>query len=139
MAGLAKHRVRAIRARASGPPSNWRETAAVLALFAMLLTVLSGFMPAASDALGTMTGDPASLCVPGGDTHDDHDPGTPRAHHSCPCCLTQPVKWTAILPVPAGLPQPVVLAAASPLVADPALPVARPPADSRPRAPPLAA
>jgi hypothetical protein len=119
-------------------PSSWRETAAVLALFAMLLSALTGFMPVPSDALGIMAGDPASLCIPGGHDPNDHGPSPPRAHHSCPCCLTQPVKWAAILPAPAGLAQPVVLAADRPLVADPALPVARPHADSRPRAPPLA-
>jgi hypothetical protein len=123
----------------SAPPSNWRETAAVVALFAMLLSALTGFMPLPSDALGTMAGDPASLCIPGGDDPNDHGPSPPCAHHSCPCCLTPQTNWVAIVPAAAGLTQPVALATDRPTIADPAPPVARPHADSRPRAPPLAA
>jgi len=123
----------------SAPPGSWRETAAVLALFAMLLSVLAGFMAAPSDAFSIMAGDPASLCVPGGNAPNDHDPGPPRAHHSCLCCLIQPVNWAAIVPASTVPAQSIVLTAERPALHDPAPPVARPYADSRPRAPPFAA
>jgi len=123
----------------SAPPSSWRETAAVLALFAMLLGALTAFMPLPSDALGITAGDPASLCIPGGDDPNDHGPSPPRAPHSCPCCLTPQTNWAAIVPAAAGLTQPVALATDRPVVAEAAPAVARPHAASRPRAPPFAA
>jgi hypothetical protein len=111
----------------------------VLALFAMLLSVLAGFLPTPSEAFGILAGDPASLCVPGGGAPNDHDPGPPRAHHSCPCCLTQPVNGAAIVPAAAGLAHPILRTADRPIASDPAPLAARPYTDSRPRAPPFAA
>jgi hypothetical protein len=120
-------------------PCSWRETAAVLALFAMLLSAIAGFLPTPSDAFGIMAGDPAALCTPGGDVPSDHDPGPDRAHHSCPCCLTPQTNWAAIVPA-SGVPaQPVFVAADAPVGGDLAPPVARLFTESQPRAPPFAA
>jgi hypothetical protein len=120
-------------------PSSWRETAAVLALFALLLSLVTEFLPMQSGGFGAIAADPASICVPGGAPAGDHDRAPSGTHHTCSCCLAQPLNWAAIVPAQAVIAAPFFVATAVAIAGDPSPIGARRYTDSRPRAPPFAA
>lgn len=118
-------------------PSCWRETAAVLALFAMVLSVVAGLVPMPPMPLGALAGDPASQCAPGKDLPDDHPSGPDGPRHNCLCCLTSQFNGFGILPGPPAEARPVLAAAAAPARGSDAPRAGRPVSDSQPRAPPI--
>ena len=136
---LRRRRVKSAVDPVTVAPSAWRETAAVLALFALLLSLVTEFLPMPLDGFGAMAADPASICVPGGAPAGDHDRAPSGTHHTCSCCLAQPLNWAAIIPAPAVIAAPFFVATAVAIAGDPAPIAARPYTGSRPRAPPFAA
>ena len=121
-------------------PSVWREMAAVLGLFAMLLGAVVTIMPVPPDALAIVAGELTVLCGGKAGAPGDHDPGqAPDHHHVCPCCLTQQVNWAAIVPPPVGLADPVISDVDLPIIGRAAPAILQPYGNSRPRAPPFAA
>jgi hypothetical protein len=117
--------------------TGFRETAAVLALFAMVLNLLAALMPL-SGPLGFATAAEAALCQPGGGPDSDDKPGLPGPHHNSLCCFTHQVAGAALLPSTAAVARPVVVADRGHIAAAPPALAARLPSDSRPRAPPAA-
>lgn len=115
-----------------------RETATVLALFAMVVNLLAALMPL-SGPLGFATAAEAVLCQPGEAPDNDDKPGLPGPHHNSLCCFTHQLAGAALLPSAAALARPVVVADRVRVAAAPPALAARLPSDSRPRAPPLAA
>jgi hypothetical protein len=114
-----------------------RETAAVLALFAMVLNLLAGLTPmSGARSLATMA--QAALCQPGGGPDNDDTPGLPGPHHNSLCCFTHQLAGAALLPSTALVARPMVVADRARVAADPPALAARLPSDSRPRAPPAA-
>jgi len=117
--------------------NGFRETAAALALLAMVAAnLLAGPMPL-SGVFGLMTADRAALCQPAGAPAGDDTPDHP--HHNNLCCVTHQFAGTALVPTVGTLAVPIVVAADTLRRADPPAAANRPHTDSRPRAPPLAA